>query len=101
MAATIDSHGEIEIICETDDLRANRMAKLTFRAHLDAVPPYQIRVKSPTGHTILERDVRELPPGSPQSPPPISFTVQKGAYEISISQLKGGAEGHATLSVSE
>jgi hypothetical protein len=100
MAATIDSHGEVEIICVSlSDLCANRRAKLVFRSWEGADPPYQIRVRSPSGKTILERVVRELPTGEPQSPPPIQFVVQAGRYEVSIQQITGSVGGRATLDV--
>jgi hypothetical protein len=97
---TIDTHGEIEIICQTvADLAPHKMAKLIFRAWDDASPPFEITVLSPTGNVIVERVIRELPTGQPQSPPPISFSVQRGAYQIMVSQIKGTAEGQATLTV--
>ena len=43
--------------------------------------------------------MRELPTGDPQSPPPVTFSVQKGVYEIVVAQLNGGAEGRATITV--
>ena len=99
MPARLESSGDIEIICLSDDLGPNRTAQLIFRAFGDAIPPFEIQVKSPSGNVILRRVIRELPTGEPQSPPPISFTVQKGEYAISVNQLKGNAEGHATLTV--
>lgn len=100
MSATIESHGDIEIICQSlNELAANKTARLVFRTYADASPPWQVRVRSPSGHTILERVMRELPTGDPQSPPPIAFTVQKGTYEIIVAQLKGSAEGRATIKV--
>ena len=99
MPSRLETHGDIEIICLTDDLTPNKMAQLVFRAFGDAIPPFEIMVKSPSGNVIVKRVIRELPTGEPQSPPPISFAVQKGDYEISVNQLRGTAEGHATLSV--
>lgn len=99
MPATIESHGDIEVLCNADEVAPNRIVRLTFRTVDPPSPPFQIRVKSPTGSVILERVIRELPTNAPQSPPPVQFTVQKGKYEIHIAQLKGGAEGTATLDV--
>ena len=100
MAATIESHGDIEIICESiSELAANKLARLVFRAYADAAPPFQIRVRSPSGKLILERVLRDLPTGEPQSPPAVTFSVQKGVYEITIAQLKGKAEGRAVITV--
>lgn len=100
MSAKIESHGDIEVICSTHDLEPNKTARLIFRTVDLPSPPYQIRIKSPSGKIILERVIRELPTGAPQSPPPIQFTVQKGDYEIHVAQIKGNAEGTAILSVS-
>ncbi len=97
MPSRLESHGDIEIICLTDDLGPNKMAQIVFRAFGDAMPPFEISVKSPSGHIILKRVIRELPTGEPQSPPPITFSVQKGQYEILVAQLRGTAEGQATL----
>lgn len=99
MPAKIESHGDIEIICSTHDLAPNKIAKVIFRTVDMPSPPYQIRIKSPSGKIILERVIRELPTGAPQSPPPVQFTVQKGQYEIHIAQIKGTAEGMAVLDV--
>ena len=101
MSAKIESHGDIEIICPTHDLAPNKVARLTFRTVDFPSPPYQIRIKSPSGKVILERVIRELPTGAPQSPPPVQFTVQKGDYEIHVAQIKGTAEGTAVLSISD
>jgi hypothetical protein len=40
-----------------------------------------------------------LPTSDPQSPPAIAFQVQAGDYTIEIIELRGSAEGVATLSV--
>lgn len=100
MPATIEIHGDIEIICQSlSDLAPNRIARIVFRTYADATPPWQIRVKSPSGKMILERVMRELPTGDPQSPPPVTFTVHKGEYEVTIAQLKGSTMGAATIKV--
>ena len=101
MSAKIESQGTIEIICENrDEVSPNRQARIIFRAWDDATPPFQIRVRSPTGNTIVERVIRALPTGAAQSPDPVTFTVQAGNYEVSIAQLRGSAEGKAVLVVS-
>ena len=98
--ATIESSGEIEIVCQDiGNLGPNKMARLVFRTWEDASPPYQIKVRSPTGKLILERVVRVLPTGEPQSPAPVAFSVVRGDYEIEIQELRGKAEGHAKLTV--
>ena len=100
MPATLETQGDIEVICETTDLSPNKNAKVVFRTWGEAQPPYQIKVRAPSGNVILERVIRQLPTGAPQSAPPVSFMVQKGTYEITVEQLRGKAEGHATLVVS-
>ena len=100
MPATLETHGDIEVRCDTGSLAPNRMAKLVFRAYDDASPPFQILIVAPSGNIILKRVIRVLPTGEPQSPPPVSFSVVAGDYQITVSELKGSAEGHATLSVS-
>jgi hypothetical protein len=97
---TIEVSGEIEIVLEAAaDLGPNNMARLVFRIYEDAIPPFQIRVRSPSGNLIVERVIRQLPTGEPQSPPPVAFSVQRGVYDIHISELRGKADGHATLTV--
>lgn len=100
MPATLESSGEIEIICDTSNLGPSKTAKLVFRTFEDISPPFQIVILSPSGSVILKRVIRALPTGQPQSPLPISFAVQKGDYQIEISELSGGAVGRAVLHVS-
>ncbi|MSP24520.1 MAG: hypothetical protein EXR75_05015 [Myxococcales bacterium] len=100
MAAAIESHGDIEIFCQSiGDVGPSKAARLVFRPYVAGIPPYQVRVRAPSGKVILERVMRELPTGEAQSVPPITFTVQAGKYEISVKQLSGGAEGTASLTV--
>jgi hypothetical protein len=101
VAARIQSSGDIEIICQTDDLSAGKTARLVFRAWDDTKPPFTVKVLDPSGKSILERVLRELPTGKPQSAPPVTFSVSiVGVYEISIKELYGKLEGEATLTVS-
>jgi hypothetical protein len=100
VSATIESSGSIETICDTDDLAPGKTARLVFRAWDDASPPFTIKVRSPAGKIILERVIRELPTGRPQSAPPVTFSVaMSGEYKISISELYGDAAGDAILRV--
>ena len=100
MAATIESTGEIESIIESDELVSGTTAQLVFRAYDDATPPFTIKVRDPTGKLILDRVIRELPTGRPQSAPAISFSIeQSGVYKISIRELYGKMGGEATLTV--
>ncbi len=99
MAATIESSGAIDIICDTDDLIANKNARLIFRTWEDAAPPFQLKVYSPSGSLIVDRVIRRLPTGEPQAAPPITFSVLSGEYRIVVSELRGKARGEATLRV--
>jgi len=100
VTASIQSIGEIESICQSDAISAGSTARLVFRTWDDASPPFTIKVRAPNGKTILERLIRELPTGKPQSAPPVTFSVQiVGDYHITISELYGKASGEATLSV--
>ncbi len=99
--ATIESTGDIESICESaDGLKVGDTARLVFRAWDECAPPFTVKVRGPDGKTVLERVIRELPTGKPQSAPPIAFPVQLGGkYQISIKELYGKKEGLATLTV--
>ncbi|MBI4702068.1 MAG: hypothetical protein HY744_13105 [Deltaproteobacteria bacterium] len=100
MGARIESTGEIETRCDTAGLCAGGTAKLVFRAFDDVSPPFTIKVRAPSGKIILERVIRELPTGRPQSPPPVTFTVSApGAYKIEVVQIYGSQTGNATLDV--
>jgi hypothetical protein len=99
-SATIESSGAIDIRCNTHGLLANKKAQLTFHAWDDASPPFQLTVVAPSGQVILDRLLRCLPTGDPQAPPPITFSVLRGEYKITITELHGGkAQGKATLRV--
>lgn len=74
--------------------------KLVFRSDDEADPPFNIRIKSPSGKVIVERVLRDLPTGRPQSAPPVEFTASApGAYTVEIWQLYGKQRGKATLHV--
>ncbi len=100
MPTTIESTGDIESICQTDDLAAGETARIVFRAWDDVTPPFTIKVRGPNGKMVLERVIRDLPTGKPQSPPPVMFSVaQAGEYQIEIKELYGKACGEAKLLV--
>ena len=46
-----------------------------FRVLDDSEPPYTVRIKAPDGMIILERVLRDLPTGRPQSAPPVQFKI--------------------------
>jgi hypothetical protein len=100
VARTIESVGDIETICKTDPAKAGEEIKLVFRAEDDADPPFTLKIKSPSNKVILERVIRELPTGKPQSAPPVAFTASApGDYKIEIKQIQGKLKGEATLRV--
>ena len=100
MARTIDSTGDIETVCTVSPLKTGESAILIFRSDDEPEPPYNLRVKSPLGKTIVERVLRELPTGQPQSAAPITFTVSSpGEYKVEIKQLYGKQKGDAILRV--
>lgn len=101
VSASLKSRGDIESIVDTDGLSAGKTARLVFRSWDEATPPFIVKVRDPTGKTILDRVIRELPTGQPQSAPPVTFSITvAGQYEILIKELYGKKEGEATLIVS-
>ncbi len=100
MARTLESTGDIETISQTDPVTTGDTVKLVFRAEDDAEPPFTVKIKSPSGKVILERVLRELPTGKPQSAAPLTLTVSApGEYKIEIKQLSGKQRGDAILRV--
>jgi hypothetical protein len=100
VARTIESVGDIETICKTEPAKAGEEIKLVFRAEDDADPPFTLKIKSPSGKVIVERVIRDLPTGKPQSAPPVTFTASaSGEYKVEIKQLQGKQKGDAILRV--
>ncbi len=99
MARTVESVGDIETVCKTDPARAGEEIALVFNAD-DADPPFNLKVKSPTGKVIVERVIRDLPTGKPQSAPPVVFTASApGEYKVEIKQLYGKQKGDAIVRI--
>lgn len=83
-----------------DPATAGETVRLVFRSDDDAAPPFTVKIKAPSGKIIVERVLRELPTGKPQSAPPISFTASSpGDYKIEVTQLYGKQRGDAVLHV--
>ncbi len=102
MPRTIDSSGDIETICKTDPAKAGEEIRLVFRAEDDAEPPFTLKIKSPSGKVIVERVIRDLPTGKPQSAPPVAFTASaSGPYVVEIKQIHGKQRGDAVLHVTD
>ncbi len=97
----IDSHGEIETIVHGDGSPAvGDRVLLVFRAIDDPAPPIGVIVQSPNGQKILDRVLRELPTGLPQSAPPVEFVPSaKGVYQIEVKELRGKQRGTAALRI--
>jgi hypothetical protein len=102
VARTIESVGDIETICKTDPAKAGEEIKLVFRADDDAEPPFTLKIKSPSGKVIVERVIRDLPTGKPQSAPAVAFTASAGGeYRVEIKQIHGKQKGEAVLRIVE
>ena len=101
MAGRIDSHGDIETLFYGDNLAGvGDRVYLVFRAIDDPEPPIGVTIQSPNGQKILDRVLRELPTGLPQSAPPVEFVpLAKGLYQIEVKELKGPQRGTAVLRV--
>ena len=101
MPARIESSGDIETICQSTDMAAGGTAKFIFRAWDDVTPPFTIKVRGPDGKMLLDRVIRELPTGRPQSAPPVTFVAPSvGPYKIEIAEIYGSKKtGNATLHV--
>ncbi|MSP24519.1 MAG: hypothetical protein EXR75_05010 [Myxococcales bacterium] len=102
MPAKIESAGAIECILQAGaQVVAGAQAKLVFKCFEDAPPPFTVKIKDASGKVVLERVLRELPTGSPQSAPPLEFRVPaNGEYHVHIKQLYGDVDGSARLIVS-
>jgi hypothetical protein len=98
--ARIENTGDFETICVSDDLSLGAAVKLIFKAWDDVSPPFTVKVRSPDGKIILDRVLRDLPTGRPQSAPPVAFNiVGPGQYKLEISELYGAKAGKATIHV--
>ncbi len=113
MSTHIDSSGDIEVHAFPSgrgmqvgvpffaDATVGDRLSLVFTP-IDAVtPPFSLKIVSPSGSTIMDTNVRDLPTGLPQSPPPVEFVASaRGIYRIEIRELKGRQRGEAKLKVS-
>ena len=112
MSGTIESSGDIEIFCHPsrstsrgtvpffEKITAGDRLSVVFVPGETAVPPYTLKVVSPSGATILDTLVREPPTGAPQSPPPVEFVVSaNGVYKIEVKTLNGRQRGEAKVKV--
>ncbi len=114
MSALIELSGEIEIFCYPSGSAGTRQSvpffdsvtvgdrlSLVFTPGDGASAPYALKIFSPSGANILDSIVRDLPTGTPQSPPPIEFVVSaKGVYRVEIREMRGRQRGEASVRVS-
>lgn len=102
MPPVIEVSGSIETVCGVSSVSVGDTLKLVFRAGDDSEPPYTCKVTSPAGKVIVERVLRDLPTGKPQSAPPITFVIaQGGEYKVDIWQLYGKSRGAAIIRAKE
>jgi hypothetical protein len=100
VARHIDNSGDIETMANPQPARIGDQVSLTFRSSADPAPPFQLRIRSPSGKLIVETVMRELPTDVAQSGKPITFVVStEGDYKIEIKQLVGTERGEALLHV--
>jgi hypothetical protein len=104
MGERVDSHGEIETMLHGDQahgaIGVGDRVLLVFRAIDDPDPPIAVIIHSPNGQKIVDRVIRELPTGLPQSAPPVEFIPSvKGTYKIEVKELRGKQRGTATLRI--
>ncbi len=103
MPGRIESHGEIETMVHGDGMKvsAGDRVGLVFRAIDEPEPPVSVIILSPNGQKIVEKVLRELPTGKPQSAPPVEFIPStRGDYQIEVKELRGKQRGVATLNIS-
>lgn len=105
MAGRIDSSGEIETLLhnsggQSGHIEVGDRVALVFRSRDEPDASVGVTITSPSGQKILDRVVRELPTGQPQSAPPIEFVpATKGSYVIEVRETRGKQRGTATLKV--
>jgi len=113
MSGPVETTGSIETFCHRadapasrrssysfDDLTVGDRVSLCFNAGEDTRAPYGLKVRSPNGALVLERLLRELPTGMPQSEAPVEFTIMaRGRYSVEIRELSGKAWGQATIRI--
>jgi hypothetical protein len=96
----IDNFGDIETLASPDPVRAGEQVSLIFRSGAEPSPPFQLRIRSPSGKLIVETVMRELPTDVAQSGKPITFVASmQGDYKVEIKQLAGKQRGEAIIHV--
>lgn len=104
MTVRIDSTGEIETLFHDTILQreaevGDRLL-LVFRTQSEPEGSVSVNIHSPSGAKIVERVLRDLPTGMPQSAPPVEFIPSaKGNYTVEVREVRGARRGQATIKV--
>lgn len=100
MSGPIESSGEIEILCRSSYVSVGDRVQLYFEPMEGAAAPFTLRVVSPSGSTIVDTTIRDLPTGAPQSAAPFEVVVSlEGDYKIDIREMRGRQRGTGTMRV--
>jgi hypothetical protein len=100
VARHIENSGDIETLASPQPARAGDQVSLIFRSGSDSAPPFQLKIRAPSGKLIVDTVMRELPTDVAQSGKPVSFVASTpGDYNIEIKQLQGKDKGAAVLHV--
>lgn len=113
MAGAVDSSGPIETFCHLADAPSSRRSALSFDdigvgdrialcffAGGDGAPPFSLKIRAPSGALVIDRILRDLPTGMPQSEPPVELVVSmRGSYAVEIREVRGSLWGKATVRV--
>lgn len=113
MSGPIDSTGDFEVFAHIagaansrssvpsyDEIGIGERVALLFLPAEGSNPPYTLKIFSPSGVNIIDTVLRDLPTGSPQSPPPFEFVVSMpGSYRIEIREVRGRHRGESKLRV--
>ncbi len=107
MGFKLELTGDIEIKCLTAPIYKDDRARLVFKLLEHSEPPFTLKVKSPSSKIVVDRVLRELPTGRPQSAEPIEFIAsEEGSYKIIIKELypenpQKPILGEATMKIEE
>jgi len=100
VAQVIEHSGDIETFTSATTVVVGDRVALVFSADSSCDPPFTVKIRAPDGKVVLERVLRELPTGKPQSAPAIELTVKvEGEFKLEIWQIYGKDRGEAILRV--
>lgn len=99
-SVVVESSGDIEVLCRQRSAALGGAIQLFFQAYEDPKAPFCVKVRAPSGKVILERVLRDLPTGKPQSAAPLELVATAGGdYRVEIKELYGSGRGEAVLRV--